>query len=54
MSLYCGNTHIINELDLPLIALGVRNLAIVATRDGILVTEKSISDKLKEALELKK
>lgn len=54
VSLYCGNTHIINELDLPLIALGVKNLAIVATRDGILVTEKSISDKLKEALELKK
>ena len=44
----CENTHVINELQIPLIALGVKNLAIAATPDGILVTEKSKSDKLKE------
>lgn len=44
----CENTHVINELQIPLIALGVKNLAIAATPDGILVTEKNKSDKLKE------
>lgn len=44
----CENTHVINELQIPLVALGVKNLAIAATPDGILVTEKGKSDKLKE------
>lgn len=44
----CENTHVINELQIPLVALGVKNLAIAATPDGILVTEKSSSDKLKD------
>lgn len=44
----CSNTHVINELQIPLIALGVDNLAIVATPDGILVTDKKKSDRLKD------
>lgn len=44
----CDNTHIINELHIPLIALGLKNLAVVATPDGILITDKGKSDKLKE------
>lgn len=44
----CENTHVINELQIPLVALGVKNLAIAATPDGILVTDKTSSDKLKE------
>jgi len=44
----CSNTHIINELQIPLIAIGVDDLAIVATSDGILVTAKKSSDKLKD------
>ncbi len=44
----CENTHIINELQIPLIALGTKNLAIAATPDGILVTDKIKSYKLKE------
>lgn len=43
----CENTHIINELQIPLIALAVKDLAIAATPDGILVTDKKQSDKLK-------
>ena len=43
----CENTHVINELQIPLIALGVKNLAIAATPDGILVTDKKSSEKLK-------
>lgn len=33
---------------IPLIAIGVDDLAIVATSDGILVTAKKSSDKLKD------
>ncbi len=44
----CEDTHIINELQIPLIALGVKHLAIAATPDGILVTDKGSSDRLKE------
>ncbi len=44
----CENTHVINELQIPLIALGVKNLAIAATPDGILVTDKQESSKLKD------
>lgn len=44
----CKNTHIINELQIPLVALGVENLAIAATPDGILVTDKKKSEKLKD------
>ena len=44
----CSNTHVINELQIPLIALGVNSLVIAATPDGILVTDKKKSDKLKD------
>lgn len=44
----CENTHVINELQIPLIALGVKDLAIAATPDGILVTDKKKSDRLKD------
>lgn len=44
----CENTHVINELQIPLVALGVKNLVIAATPDGILVTDKRSSDRLKD------
>lgn len=44
----CENTHVINELQIPLIAFGVNDLAITATPDGILVVDKDHSDCLKD------
>lgn len=44
----CKNTHVINELQIPLIALGVKDLAIAATPDGILVSDKPTSSYLKD------
>ena len=44
----CTNTHVINELQIPLVALGVKDLAIAATPDGILITDKESSDQLKD------
>ncbi len=43
----CENTHVINELSIPLIAMGIRNAVVVATPDGILVADKDTSSKLK-------
>ena len=42
-----GNTHVINELDLPVMCVGARDLVVAASRDGILVSEKSRSEHIK-------
>lgn len=44
---FCDNTHIINELDIPLIALGAKNMVVCATPDGILVADKAKSSSVK-------
>lgn len=43
-----NNTHLINELEIPVAILGVSNLLVAASPDGILVTKKSESPRLKE------
>ncbi len=47
----CENTHIVSELGIPLIAIGIKNAVIVATPDGILVSDKELSPKLKDYVE---
>ncbi|PAC34385.1 sugar phosphate nucleotidyltransferase [Caldifermentibacillus hisashii] len=42
------NTHLINELDIPVTVLGVSNAVIAVSPDGILVSDKAASPKLKE------
>ena len=44
----CKNTHVVNELGIPLIALGIKDAVIAATPDGILVTDKEKSPQLKD------
>lgn len=44
----CRNTHIINELGIPIIALGIQDAVIAATPDGLLVSSKEKSPSLKE------
>lgn len=46
----CYNTHIINELELPVVAMGTQNLVIVASPDGILVSDKEQSSYLKQCI----
>lgn len=48
VSSYCQNTHVVNELAIPVIALGINNCIIAATPDGILVSDKEKSPELKE------
>lgn len=43
-----SNTHLVNELDIPIAILGASELLVAASPDGILVTEKSASPRLKE------
>ena len=42
------NTHIFNELNLPLLCIGTKDLVIAASPDGIIVSEKSKSENVKK------
>ncbi|MCK1986505.1 sugar phosphate nucleotidyltransferase [Lysinibacillus fusiformis] len=50
MSNDCDNTHIINELDLPVKVLGISNAVVSVSADGILVSDKPSSSKMKDML----
>lgn len=41
----CRNTHVVNETDTPIIAMGLKDIVVAASPDGILV-----ADKIKSAL----
>ncbi|MEC1524809.1 sugar phosphate nucleotidyltransferase [Neobacillus niacini] len=45
------NSHIINELDIPVSILGLSNIIVAASPDGILVTDKDASPRVKELVE---
>ncbi len=47
----CVNTHVINELSIPVVALGTQNLVIAASPDGILVSDKHKSSYIKPYVE---
>lgn len=44
------NSHVINELDVPVVALGLKDTVIIASFDGILVSDKESSAKIKDVL----
>lgn len=43
----CEDTHIINELNIPMVVTGVKDAVVVATPDGILVSSKTASAQIK-------
>lgn len=47
----CNNLHILNELDLPIIAMGLKDVVISASADGILVSDKERSAHIKPIVE---
>lgn len=47
MSKDCSNVHILNELDMPIIAIGLHDTIISASPDGILVSDKEQSSYIK-------
>ena len=44
----CENTQVINELKMPVAVMGTRDLVVVASQDGILVTDKNQTARVKE------
>ncbi|MCC8161941.1 MAG: mannose-1-phosphate guanylyltransferase, partial [Lachnospiraceae bacterium] len=47
----CENTQIVNELNVPIIAMGCKNMVIAASGDGILVSDKERSGYMKPLVE---
>ncbi|MFU7590463.1 sugar phosphate nucleotidyltransferase [Priestia sp. RMT2NF4] len=45
-----ANTHLVNELDIPVTVLGVKDVIVAASPDGILVADKASSPKIKEII----
>lgn len=44
------NSHLINELDIPITVLGLRDVVVAASPDGILVSDKASSPKIKDLI----
>ncbi|ENQ3078307.1 cupin domain-containing protein [Bacillus cereus] len=48
MSEDCKNNHILNELDIPVSVLGLSNVIVAASPDGVLISDKDASPRVKE------
>ena len=44
----CENVHVVNELSIPVIGLGIKDIVVAASPDGILVSDKASSAQLKK------
>jgi mannose-1-phosphate guanylyltransferase len=47
----CENTHVVNELDIPVIVMGTKDLVVAVSYDGILITDKEQSANIKPHVE---
>ena len=47
----CENTNVINELDIPILCMGCKDLIVAASCDGILVSDKERSSHMKPYVE---
>lgn len=43
----CNNTHVINELKLPVMCIGAQNMIVAASCDGIIIADKRRSENIK-------
>ncbi len=43
----CENVHVINELDVPILCMGLKNVVVSASADGVLVSDKEQSSYIK-------
>ena len=43
----CENLHVINELDIPILCMGLKNMVVSASPDGILISDKEQSSFIK-------
>lgn len=47
----CDDTYIINELELPVVCIGAKDMVVAASPDGILVSERKLSENLKHLVD---
>lgn len=47
----CENTNVVNELNIPILCMGCRDLIVAASGDGILISDKERSGKMKPYVE---
>ena len=47
----CRNTHVVNEMDVPVLVMGAQNLVVAASPEGILVADKTASSYMKPYVE---
>lgn len=47
----CENTHVVNELNIPMLCMGCKNMVIAASGDGILISDKEQSSYIKPFVE---
>ena len=47
----CENTQVINELDIPIVCMGCKDMVVAASGDGILVSDKERSGQMKSYVE---
>lgn len=47
----CENTNVVNELNIPILCMGCRNMVVAASSDGILVSDKEQSSYIKPYVE---
>lgn len=47
----CVNTNVVNELDIPVICMGLEDMVVASSPQGILVAKKSSTDTLKKHVE---
>lgn len=50
MSASCCNTQVVNELSIPVVTIGTKDLVVAASYDGILVSDKAESSTVKDVL----
>lgn len=47
----CDNVKVVNELDIPIVALGLKNQIIALSSDGLLVSDNALSPKIKNIVD---
>jgi mannose-1-phosphate guanylyltransferase len=48
------NTHVINELDIPVVVIGVSNIVVASSPQGILISDKASSHQIKDIIKNEK
>jgi mannose-1-phosphate guanylyltransferase len=48
------NTHVINELDIPVVVIGVSNIVVASSPQGILISDKAASHQIKDIIKNEK